>query len=395
MGARPVRAQQKTMPVVGFLGIPSSSGFGSRLGAFRQGLNESGYVEGQTVMIEYRWAEGRYDRLPHLAADLVDREVNVIVAGASAAALAARSATPMIPIVFVAVADPVAIGLVASLARPGGNVTGISVMSVELMPKRLEMISELAPQAGVIALMVNPSNPNAERMIEEVQKAAQMKSRQLHVVKARIDSEIDAAFATLAGWQVGGARPRPRSIFPRSTRATCDIGDTPSSSGDLRVSRIRNGGRPGKLWTQHNRCLSPCRGVCGPHSRRYETGRSAGPAADHIRACHQCQDCQGARPNGPAIDPRSRRRGHRIANHIHGERPFLFRPNRPNEFGAMAGVGYGPASETLHERGRLAVQKSHTSARLSRSRSPIYLGLCLVSGRPVLLIRPSNQSGYW
>jgi putative ABC transport system substrate-binding protein len=213
IGARAVNAQQKTMPVVGFLGIPSPSGFEPRLGALRQGLNEIGYVEGQTVAIEYRWAEGRYDRLPNLASDLVNREVNVIVAGASPAALAARSATSTIPIVFVAVSDPVAIGLVASLARPGGNVTGISVMSVELMPKRLELISELVPQARVIALMVNPNNPNAERIIEEVQKAAQMKGRQLRVVKVGPDSEVDAAFATLAQWQVGALVLAPDPFF--------------------------------------------------------------------------------------------------------------------------------------------------------------------------------------
>src|SRR6266404_1099580 len=163
--------------------------FGSRFGspgpyapymdAFRQGLSETGYVEGQNVAIEYRWAEGRYDRLPAMAADLVGRKVDVIVTmGGLSSALAAKSATSAIPIVFSA-ADPVGAGLVASLARPGGNLTGFSIMATELMPKGLELISELVPQAGVIALLVNPTNPGTEAIIRNVQEAARAKGMQL------------------------------------------------------------------------------------------------------------------------------------------------------------------------------------------------------------------------
>jgi putative ABC transport system substrate-binding protein len=152
------RAQQKATPVIGFLSSRSSGTLAASLAAFRQGLSDTGYVEGQNLAIEYRWAEGSYDRLPALAADLVSRKVDVIVAsGALPSALAAKNATSSIPIVFTGVGDPVGVGLVASLARPGGNLTGFDLMSTELMPKRFELLSELVPQARVMALLVNPN----------------------------------------------------------------------------------------------------------------------------------------------------------------------------------------------------------------------------------------------
>jgi putative ABC transport system substrate-binding protein len=153
------RAQQKAMPVIGFLGVASPGLFAPQLAAFRQGLSETGYIDGQNVTIEYSWAEGHYDRLPALAADLVARRVAVIAAsGGSTGALAAKSATSTIPIVFVQGGDPVEQGLVASFARPGGNLTGVSIMVGELMAKRLELLSELVPLARVIALLVNPNS---------------------------------------------------------------------------------------------------------------------------------------------------------------------------------------------------------------------------------------------
>jgi putative ABC transport system substrate-binding protein len=156
------------------------------------------------VAIDYRWAEGDYYRLPAMAADLVGRKVDLIAAsGGPASALAAKSATSSIPIVFVSGDDAVAAGLVASLARPGGNLTGVSFLDVELMPKRLDLLSELVPQAGVICLLVNPTNPNAERVMRDVQEAARMKGVQLPIQKARTESEIDAAFATLVQLKAG------------------------------------------------------------------------------------------------------------------------------------------------------------------------------------------------
>jgi putative tryptophan/tyrosine transport system substrate-binding protein len=203
--ARGLRAQQKTMPVIGFLGIALPGPFVPFLAAFHEGLSETGHVGGQNVAIEYRWAEGRFDRLPALAADLVGLKVDVIAtSGGTEAALAAKNATSTIPIVFATGGDPVETGLVASLARPGENLTGVSMMFTELMPKLLELLSDLVPQARVIALLVNPTNTLAEGMIRDVQEAARAKGVQLTILKAGTESEIDAAFATLVQRQAGG-----------------------------------------------------------------------------------------------------------------------------------------------------------------------------------------------
>src|SRR6516162_4693665 len=199
-------AQQKAMPVIGFLGSSTSPGGLSApplLAAFLQGLSEIGFAEGQNVTIEWRWAEGHYDRLPALAADLVGHRVDVIVTGTTPAAQAAKSATSTIPIVFFGGGDLVAAGLIDSLARPGGNLTGFTTMSLELNPKRLELLSELVPQARVIALLANPNNPQTEAVIRDVQDAARAKGVQLHVLKASTESEIDAAFASLVQLHAG------------------------------------------------------------------------------------------------------------------------------------------------------------------------------------------------
>ena len=197
-----VRAQQKAMPVIGFLGTGSANAL--LLAPFRQGLSETGYAVGQNVAIEYGWAEGQYNRLPTLAADLVGRKVDVIATlGGTPSALAAKTATSTIPIVFSS-GDPVEQGLVASLARPGGNLTGFSIMNTELMPKRVELLSELVPQAKVIALLVNPNNPNTQGIVREVQEAARVKGLQLQILEAATESEIDTAFASLVQLHAGG-----------------------------------------------------------------------------------------------------------------------------------------------------------------------------------------------
>jgi putative tryptophan/tyrosine transport system substrate-binding protein len=200
-----LRAQQKAMPVIGYLttGSPNPNSPNPNLAAFRQGLSETGYVEGQNVAIEYRGAEGHYDRLPALAADLVGRKVDVIVAvGGTPTALAAKNATSTIPIVF-RTGEPVEDGLVASLARPGGNLTGFGMLLGELTPKLLELLSELVPQARMIVLLVNPNNPVSERIIRDMEEAARAKGVQLPILKAGTESEIDAAFASLVQLQAG------------------------------------------------------------------------------------------------------------------------------------------------------------------------------------------------
>jgi len=202
--ARALRAQQNAMPVVGYLNPTSPATGPAVLAAFRQGLSEAGYVEGKDLAIEYRWAEGHYDRLPALAADLVSRKVSLIAAIGGVSARAAKNATSTIPIVFMGSGDPVGEGLIASLARPGGNLTGFSNLFVELHPKRLELLSELIPQARVIALLVNPNGPSAERIIRDTKEAARAKELQLAVLKASTEGEIDAAFASLAELHAGG-----------------------------------------------------------------------------------------------------------------------------------------------------------------------------------------------
>ena len=209
--ARAPRAQQKKMPVVGFLSGASPAPSAPYLAAFLQGLSESGYVEGQNVTIEYRWAEGRYDRLPALAAELVARKVDVIAAlGGTPPALAAKNATATIPIVFGA-GDPVGVGLVASLARPGGNLTGISGLELELAPKLVELMSELVPSARIIALLVTSNNPVAEHIIiQNAQQAASAKGLELQILKASTEGEIDAAFVEL---QAGGLIVQADPLF--------------------------------------------------------------------------------------------------------------------------------------------------------------------------------------
>jgi putative tryptophan/tyrosine transport system substrate-binding protein len=217
MGGWPsaARAQQKAMPVIGYLGTGwSPDPLNPFVAAFRQGLGETGYVEGQNVAIEYRWADGHFDRLPALAADLVARKVDVIAAGGGTSpALAAKNATSSIPIVFSVGIDPVELGLVASLARPGGNLTGVSNLAGELMPKRLELLTELAPQAGMIALLVNPSNAITETIVQDGQEAARTKRVQLHILKASSEGEIDAAFATLVQLRAGALAVAADSFF--------------------------------------------------------------------------------------------------------------------------------------------------------------------------------------
>jgi putative ABC transport system substrate-binding protein len=193
------------MPVIGYLGAQSPAVFASRVRAFRQGLAELGFVEGRNVAIEFRWAEGQHNRLAALAAELVNLQVTVIVApGGAPAALAARSATTTIPIVFEMGADPVAMGLVDSLSRPGGNLTGVSSLSVEVTPKRLEFLHQALPTAGIFAVLVNPTSPTAESQLRDLQSAAGTLGLKLHVLHASAARDLDTVFATLSQLRASG-----------------------------------------------------------------------------------------------------------------------------------------------------------------------------------------------
>jgi putative tryptophan/tyrosine transport system substrate-binding protein len=196
------RAQQ-AMPVIGFLNGSSPDGYAPMVVAFRQGLKEAGYIEGQNLAIEYRWANGQYDQLPALAGDLVGRQVSVIAATSTPANLMAKAATATIPIVFTTGSDPVQLGLVASLNRPGGNVTGVTQLTGEVAPKRVELAHELVPTATVIGLLVNPGSPSAEALTKASREAATTLGVQLEVLRASSEAEIDDAFTTFHQKRIG------------------------------------------------------------------------------------------------------------------------------------------------------------------------------------------------
>ena len=197
------RAQQPPIPVIGFLGSVSADA--SRIAAFRQGLARVGYVEGQNVVVEYRWAENQSDRLPAMVSDLVHRQVAIIAATGTPAALAAKAANTTIPVVFTTIGDPVQLDLVTSLNRPGGNVTGVTQTNVEITPKRLQLLHELLPTASLMALLVNPTNPaNAEISAKELQAAARTLGLELHVLNASTEGDFDGVFAKLVQLRAGG-----------------------------------------------------------------------------------------------------------------------------------------------------------------------------------------------
>jgi putative tryptophan/tyrosine transport system substrate-binding protein len=206
-------AQQSAVPVIGFLNSGTRGGFAHFLAAFHQSLNEAGFVEGRNVAIEYRWAEGRYDRLPALATDLVRRQVTVIAATTTPAALAAKTATSAIPIVFTAAADPVKVGLVVGLSRPGGNATGVTNYLTDLGAKRLELLHQLVPNATTIGMLVNPNYPDIELQQKDVTEAAGKLGYQVGVVTAASEDDFDKVFATLVQLKASALLISPDALF--------------------------------------------------------------------------------------------------------------------------------------------------------------------------------------
>jgi ABC-type uncharacterized transport system substrate-binding protein len=222
------RAQQPAMPLVGMLNSATPQSYASRVAAFLQGLSETGYVAGKNAAIEYRWADDQYDRLPSLAAELVHRRVDVIAAITTPAALAVKAASTAIPTVFEVGGDPVELGLVASLSRPGGSMTGVSLLNAELGPKRLELLHELVPAAGTVAALLNPANPNTEPLSKDLQTAAHAMGLDLRIVHAGARGDFDAAFQTIGQLHSG-------ALF---------IGTDPlfnGHSGELAASALRLG----------------------------------------------------------------------------------------------------------------------------------------------------------
>jgi putative ABC transport system substrate-binding protein len=209
------RAQQAAMPVIGFINGGSIESQARGLAAFRQGMGETGYIENHNVKVEYRWAEGRYDRLSGMAADLVRRQVIVIAATSTPAALAGKAATAVVPIVFETAGDPITLGLVGNWNRPGGNVTGVTRLGTELGSKRLGLLHDAIPTAKIIASLVDPDFPNADAELRDTQEAAGARGLQIHILKARTEGEIDSAFAALPSLQAGALIVGSSELFTR------------------------------------------------------------------------------------------------------------------------------------------------------------------------------------
>src|SRR5215211_1439037 len=288
----PLVARAQQLPVIGVLvgGAPDSDAF--RVAALRQGLNAAGYVEGQNVAIEFRWAQNQYDRLPALVTDLVNRQVAVIVAIGNAATTAAKASNTTIPIVFEIGDDPVKLGLVAGLARPGGNVTGVTFLGGSLAAKLFEVLHETVPKAAVIGLLENPTNPNAESVRNDVQAAANAFGQKLVVAKAVAESDFEPAFAFLVQQRVAALLIRSDLLFNGRQAQLVAL----AARHHLSPARVPAGRGPDELRRQPARGDPSGRRLHRPDSQRREAGRSAGAAVREDRTGDQSQDRQGARP---------------------------------------------------------------------------------------------------
>jgi putative ABC transport system substrate-binding protein len=304
------RGQQPSMPVVGFLRSTPAGPFAHIVGAFRQGLNETGFVEGQNVAIEQRWADNQLDQLPALAAELVRRQAAVIVCNAPAVE-AARNTAATIPVVFVIGGDPVAQGLVTSLNRPGGNLTGLTFFGNRLGAKRLEMLHELVPRTSVIAALIDPNFPEAALELREVEEAGRTIGQKIVPVNAKSEHEFDAAFTSIVQAGAGGLVVIGSPLFTSKSRTLVALS---ARHAIPVIYDQRDYVAAGGLISYSTSFTDAYRqaGVCGTDSQGRQTVGVAGAAADQVRARHQPQDRQGARPYGAADAARPRRRGDRM-----------------------------------------------------------------------------------
>src|SRR5262249_13513832 len=289
------RAQQPATPVVGFLCSGSPIIDASRIASVRKGLRQAGYIEGRNLTIEYRWAEEQYDRLKALATDLAHRPVSVIVAiGTTPAAVAAKAATTTVPTVFVIGADPIKLGLVASLNRPGGNLTGISFLNRVIVAKQFEMLHEVAPTVEVSGFLVNPSNPFTDIEIGDAQAAARTLGRKLLVVQAATQNEIDAAFTTLVQQRVSSLLVAADLFLNNHREQTTRVARPPCGARVLLWAGATRSGWADELRGRHLRCIRPRRRLCGQNSQRREAGRVAGRTGHEGRAGNQSKNRQDA-----------------------------------------------------------------------------------------------------
>jgi len=306
------RAHQPATPIIGFMSARSPDDSTHLMAAFHQGLTEGGFVEGQNVVIEFRWARGEYDRLPGMAADLVSRQVKVLVAvGGEPSALAAKRATSTIPIVFGIGSDPVFAGLVDSVNRPGANVTGATLLTTLMEPKRFGLLRELSPGVALVGVLLNPNFPPAAHQLQALEEAARSINQGLVVTRAASDAELDAAFTALieAGAGVAG---RGGSVFRCAARPDHRLCAAPASAGHLSISGICCGRGTAQLWAQHHRRLQAVRRIHGQNPEWREARRASHLAANQVRACDQPSNGEVAWHQHFRQSPLARRRDNRI-----------------------------------------------------------------------------------
>ena len=300
------------LPVVGVLNMQTPELESTQITAIRQGLKEAGFIEGQNVAFDFRFAEGRNDRLPALAAALVDRGVNVIVANTTPPAIAAKAATATIPIVFAFGADPVELGLVASFNRPGGNLTGVAFLVNKLVAKRLELLCEVTSSSAAIGMLVDPLNPNAKSDVKNTQAAADALGRKLIIAETAAETDLAAAFAMLVEKGIGALFVGPNANFRIWRARLLALVAQHRLRLQLLERRLRPRRRPDELWPRSGGRVSSRRPLCGPCSEGRKARGAAGRTADHIRFRAQSARRQGARRGGVRDVAGARHHGDRM-----------------------------------------------------------------------------------